>query len=139
MPDDGPHTALLEKAKLYEDDKGPAVITEWSADGLWWESWNRFAGKGLSFTLELLDGLGADRSKIADRADDDYTNEVLTGLQGITYLVTTKSREWEGRWYVNTYVDGPAVPTQTDLPIDTEGLPAVDGSGGNGDDGDVPF
>lgn len=139
VPDNGTHTARLERAALIETDKGSNLITEWSEDGLWWTSWNRFDAQGMSYTQELLDALGVDRSKITN---DDEFEEALSHPVGHLWLVRTDAKQGSrgDKWFINTYVDGRAVPTQTDLPIDTEGLPpVVDASADDQDDADVPF
>jgi len=137
VPDNGAHTARLERAALIETDKGSNLVTEWSEDGLWWTSWNRFDGQGLPFTQQLLDSLGVDRSTITD---DDELEQALSQAQGVLYLVHTDSKQGSkgDRWFINTYVDGRAVPTQDELPVDTEGLPDVDGPGAPAET-DVPF
>lgn len=124
VPENGSHTARLERAKLWEGDRGSQLITEWSENGLWWTSWNRFDAQGMQFTQELLDGLGIDRSKITD---DDEFEAALNEVEGILYLVRTTAKEGSqsGKWFINTYCDGPAVPEQMDMPVDTEGLPDV--------------
>lgn len=136
VPDNGPHTARLERAALIETDKGSNLVTEWSEDGLWWTSWNRFDGQGLPYTQALLDALEVDRSKLTN---DDELTDALSAAEGLLYLVHTDSKQGSrgDRWFINTHVDGRAAPVQTDLPIDTEGLPALDGSGG--EDDDAPF
>jgi hypothetical protein len=137
VPDDGPHTARLERAKLIETANGTRLVTEWSENGVWWTSWNRFDEQGMQWTQGLLDGLGVDREKIADRADDDYTNEQLAGVVGVTYSVTCKSQQGRqgDRWFTTTYVDGPAVPLQSELGEEPVTVPAAQ----DDDTDDVPF
>ena len=137
VPDNGAHTARLERAKLWEGDSGSKLITEWSEDGLFWTSWNQFEGQGMQYTQELLDGLGVDRSTITN---DDEFEAALNEVEGILYLVHTDAKQGNqgDRWFINTYVDGRAVPTQPDLLTDTEDLPAV-GSPAGAQDDDVPF
>lgn len=123
VPDNGSHTARLERAKLWEGDKGSQLITEWSNDkNVMWTSWNRFDANGLPYTQDLLDGLGIDRSKITD---DDKLEAALNEAEGRMYSVRTDSKQGSqgDRWFINTYVDGPAVAEQPELPVDAEGLP----------------
>jgi hypothetical protein len=139
VPDNGSHTARLERAALVETDKGSNLVTEWSEDGLWWTSWNRFNAQALPFTQALLDGLGVDRQKITN---DDEFETALSDVQGILYLVHTDSKQGSqsDRWFINTYVDGRAVPAQIDMPVDTEGLPVLSEPVGSVDDEeDLPF
>jgi len=135
VPDDGAHTARLDRAALVELDSGSRLVTEWSADGLAWTSWNRFDEKGMQYTQGLLDGLGVDRSTLTD---DDALEAALSTVQGTTYLVTTKSQEGRlgDRWFTTTYVDARAV-ADPDLVADTSDLP--DAQEALAVEGDVPF
>lgn len=138
VPEDGAHTARLERARLYEGEKGSQLITEWSESGLWWTSWNRFDGQGMPFTQALLDGLGVDRSTLTD---DDAFEDALAQAQGALYLVTTSAKQGNqgDRWFINTYVDGKAVPVQSELGEVVEELPAANGSDSSAKGGSVPF
>jgi hypothetical protein len=133
MPEDGSYTARLEKATLNDYDQ---LVTEWSADELWWESRNRFEGQSLQFTNEFLDGLGVDRSLIADMADDDHFRRMLAEVQGNSYHVRVVVNHGQSRTFYNTYVDGPVVSPQSELGEDPV---AVEAAAGGGQDDDVPF
>jgi hypothetical protein len=147
VPEDGLHTARLDRAHLHNSDKGSQLITEWQEVGVdvpcFWTSWNRFDSSGLTFTQDFLDGLGVDRSTITD--DDEFT-DALIAVEHRVYEVTTKSnRGRDGdRWFTSTYVEGPGdtprdAPAQqvlTDVPIDASDMttpPTI------ADDGDIPF
>jgi len=124
VPTDGDHAARLERAVLHDGDRGTQLITEWSDErNLMWTSWNRFDGQGLKYTQELLDGLGVDRQSVMD---DAQLAQELAAVEGRHYRVRTQSKQGRNgdRWFTNTYVDGPAVPVEPDVPVDTRGLPA---------------
>jgi hypothetical protein len=155
VPEDGLHIARLERISFYEGDKGTQLITEWSNEAnVTWTSWNRFDETGLSFTQELLDGLGVDRSKWNP---DEFQDEVEKAVGG-TYQVRTDSRRGRqgDKWFTNTYIEqaiagrqermatgSGAAPRQPepDVPIDTQGLPER-GNAPDADlfgDDDIPF
>jgi hypothetical protein len=139
VPDNGSHTARLERAARLELDKGPSLVTEWSENGLWWTSWNRFNAQAMPYTQQLLDGLGVDRSTLMD---DDKFDAALAEVQGMLYLVHTDAKQGDkgDMWFINTYVDGRAVPAQIDMPVDTKDLPVLDESADSVDDEeDLPF
>lgn len=150
VPADGTHTARLERAALLETDNGSRLITEWSANGTWWESWNRFDGRGMSFTQDLLDGLGVDRSKVTN---DDEMGDELSHAEGDTYRVRTESKRGSqgDRWFTSTYIEArveggtpppPRPEPESDAPADTAGLPAPGASAPANDlfgDDDIPF
>lgn len=145
-PADGLHVARLERAQLYDGDRGAQLITEWSDENnLMWTSWNRFDGPGLKYTQDLLDGLGIDRSQVTE---ETFGRE-LARAEGGTYQVRTKSREGRDKWFTDTYVEQPLegrAQRSSEIPADTRGLPdeerAVAPGGAAADlfgDDDIPF
>lgn len=127
VPEDGLHTARLERAVLQDTAKGPRLITEWSDENnLMWTSWNRFTADqyGMPKTQELLDGLGVDRSKLTD---ENFGDELAT-VEGGTYQVRTTSQQGSqgDRWFTETTIEQPIAGRQqelSDIPADTTGLP----------------
>jgi hypothetical protein len=146
VPDDGIHTARLERAVLKETDKGDRVITEWSSDRCpHWASWNRFDEQGLPYTQQLLDGLGIDRKVMTS---DDELSQALEKIEGGTYQVRTESRKGSqgDRWFTSTYIEQAIAGRQEtldELAADTRGLPERDAApAAAGDifgDDSVPF
>lgn len=135
-PPDGAHVAVLNRAKLVDTSNGERLVTEWQTqdDAHYWDSWNRFDGTGISYTQELLQGLGIDLAAVKD---DDSLTEQLSRVEGGVFEVRTQSNQGSqgDRWFTNTYVDaraGELVPQ--DVPIDTGGLPEV-----GDDDETIPF
>lgn len=135
-PDDGDHVAWLERAAIVETQNGERLVTEWrdTADkSVQWTSWNRFDTTGMSYTRDLLLGLGVDLSTVNDTVD---LSDGLIAKVGLTWRVTTKSQMGSqgDRVFVTTYVNGRDTPVEPDVPIDTRGLaepaaapaPAVD-------------
>lgn len=129
VPDDGLHTARLERIVIHESDRGESLITEWSDDqNVQWTSWNRFDASGLPYTQDLLDGLGVDRRKLTD----ENLADALARCEGSTYQVRTSSKRGSqgDRWFINTYIEQPlSRPDATlgsDIPADTSGLPERD-------------
>lgn len=145
VPDDGLHTARLERAALVETDRGSRLITEWSDENnLMWTSWNRFDASGMAFTQELLDGLGINRKQVTE---DNFADE-LASVEGSTYQVRTESKQGSqgDRWFTSTYIEQTIAGRQqtlADMPADTRGLPERDAApNGAGDlfgDDDIPF
>jgi hypothetical protein len=117
-PPDGIHVARLDRMVLNTDfDK---VITEWVSEyepRYWWTSWNGFEGQQLSYTLDLLKGLGMDMSTVSS---DDEFERAGERVIGKVFTVRTDSRQYQGKTYVNTYVES---PQQMDLPVDASDLP----------------
>ncbi len=137
VPEDGKHQAQLTRGKLVDTKNGERLVTEWfdPAREISWDSWNRFDATGLSFTRDLLTGLGIDLNSIMN---DDALADALEAAENRVYDVKTQSSQGSGgdRWFTNTYVDGAALGVQTvvtddqlsrteDVPIDTDGLPDV--------------
>jgi hypothetical protein len=144
VPDDGLHTARLERAAVIETDRGSRLITEWSDENnLMWTSWNRFDASGLKFTQDLLDGLGVNRSQITE---DNFSDE-LAQMEGGTYQVRTDSKQGKqgDRWFTSTYIEQAIAGRQqtlADIPADSAGLPERDAAPAGTDlfaDDDVPF
>jgi hypothetical protein len=124
-PADGTYTARLERAERRDASGMEKLVTEWSAgEGLWWSSWRdlelnpRFP-QGLQLALELLDGLGVDRSQITD--DDAVLDQMLSLAEGNYYEVRTESREYGGRTFIDTYIESRIVDDE--LGTLTQGLP----------------
>jgi hypothetical protein len=149
VPDDGEHIARLERAALVETQNGERLVTEWSnQEHLWWTSWNRFDASGMSWTQELLDGLGVDRKNVHD---DEEMEMALAEAVGRRYRVKTESKQGNqgDRWFTSTYVQEEITNPQTqltDTPADTTGLPqagvgasASAPSSDDPDDDDIPF
>jgi hypothetical protein len=132
-PPDGDHTALLNRAALVETQNGERLVTEWqdaSDSSLQWTSWNRFDATGMSYTRELLMGLGIDLSGGAIMDDSALTDALDAATNRMYDVKTTSQMGSRGdRVFVTTYVDGLALGSQqalaTDVPIDTRGLPAA--------------
>ena len=147
-PADGDHRARLERAVIVDTKNGERLVTEWcDSENSMWTSWNRFDDSGMSFTQELLDGLGIDRSKLTEETLPDE----LARKEGATYNVRTESRQGSqgDRWFTSTYINSTVLPPQlnrrepppSDAPADTRGLPQTTGAKSNdlfGDD-DIPF
>lgn len=127
IPGDGEHVARLERAALVSTNNGERLVTDWSGanENIQWTSWNRFDEMGLSYTVELLDGLGVDRSAV--QTDDGFT-DALDAVTGNLYDVRTSSQKGKqgDRWFTTTYVTGRATGIQdaleVDMPADTTGL-----------------
>lgn len=150
VPEDGSHIARLERAVVRETSSGTRMITEWSADGLYWECWSQLEGQGLKFAQEIIDGLGIDRSELAARAragNEDALADELSYREGSTYTVTTKSRQVNGRWFTDVYdveaVQGVQQTLGADVPIDVSDMSpaaaAPQGALAGFDDDDIPF
>jgi hypothetical protein len=132
VPADGTHQATLDRAALVSTDKGERLVTEWTdIDGtVGWTSWNRFDTTGMSYTRELLQGLGIDLNTVTD---DTALTDALDQASHHVYQVRTSSQKGSqgDRWFTSTYVDGQSQGVQeslngdVDLPIDTAGLPEV--------------
>jgi hypothetical protein len=131
IPADGTHTARLERCVIVTSNRtgDELLVTEWSDEqNVMWTSFNRFDSSGMSFTQELLDGLGVDRSKLTD----ENLGDELAQAEGGTYQVrTTSTKGSQGdRWFINTYVDqviaGRQKTLDEDIPADTTGLPERD-------------
>ena len=144
VPDDGTHTARLERAVLRDTANGERLITDWSSEECsLWTSWNRFDPQGLPYTQQLLDGLGIDRKKITA---DDELSEALERVEGATFQVRTESRQGSqgDRWFTSTYIEQVIAGRQeqlSDIPADTAGLPERDAAPDSGDlfGDDTPF
>ena len=147
VPADGHHQATLDRAKVYEGDKGTSLITEWmTADGsAAWTSWNRFDQTGMEYTRDLLLGLGVNFDAI--NSEQELEDFLANHSVGHMFDVKTQSRQGSqgDKWFTNTYVDGKTlgVQEQIDVPADTTGLPEAS-SAGNGaaktpDDERIPF
>jgi hypothetical protein len=133
IPDDGDHIAYLDRAALVDTANGERLVTEWRdvfKPLIQWTSWNRFDSTGMSYTRDLLAGLGVDLSTVTE--DDELIRE-LSVAQGGAYRVRTTSQMGSrgDRVFISTYVDGtakgndlqPELPMEGDVPIDTSGLP----------------
>lgn len=126
-PEDGEHTALLTRAVVVETQNGERLVTEWTAIGeghVAWESWNRFDTTGMSFTRDLLIGLGINLKSVNDL---DILGMELDKVVNYQWRVSTSSSMGNrgDRVFVNTYVTGKAGPVEPDVPIDTDDLPDV--------------
>lgn len=123
-PDDGDHIALLERAVIVDTQNGERLVTEWRAptDKAAWQSWNRFDVSGMSWTRDLLIGLGVDLKVVTD---DDAMSDALNRVVNRYWRVHTTSQTGSqgDRVFVTTYVNGPAGPVEPDVPIDTRDLP----------------
>lgn len=133
VPADGDHVAHLERAALVSTNNGERLVTEWAGanENVQWTSWNRFDETGLTYTVELLDGLGVDRSAIAD--DEAFTDALDAVVDNIYEVRTSSQKGKQGdRWFTTTYVNGRATGVQealeVDAPADTTGLPPAPGS-----------
>ena len=147
-PDDGQHTARLERAALVSTSNGERLVTEWidMQGPAQWTSWNRFDEMGLSYTNELLDGLGVDRTILTD--DDSFTAE-LDRVTGTVYDIRTASQlgsRGDGRVFVTTYVNGRNEGVQealdVDVPVDRSDLQPPGGSAASKvshNTDDIPF
>ena len=126
-PDDGEHIALLMRAVVVDTQNGERLVTEWKAVGeenVAWDSWNRFDTSGMSFTRDLLIGLGINLKSLNDI---DQLGAELDQCVNYKWRVSTSSSMGNrgDRVFVNTYVTGKAGPVEPDVPIDTDGLPDV--------------
>ena len=137
-PPDGLHTARLVRCVQQPDyDK---VITEWQdTEGHYWDSWNGWDGQQLSFTLDLLRGLGMDITAIA--SDDEFSTAAEMIIDR-TYHVRTESRQYNGKTYINTYYEGDTdqgvQQKLADVPIEPVTQPAAATATTPADD-DIPF
>jgi hypothetical protein len=148
LPDDGEHAGRLERAQLVHTQNGPRLVTEWSqANGTaQWTSWNRFDESGLSYTIELLDGLGVDRAAVNN---DEQLDAELERAVDQVFDVRTSSQagsRGDGRVFVSTYVTGRNQGIQDALdgvlPVDTSDLPPPVSAGSKvheDDDDKIPF
>lgn len=144
-PTDGEHIAHLERAAIVSTNNGERLVTEWAGanENVQWTSWNRFDETGLSYTVELLDGLGVDRAAISN--DDSFVDALDACVQNI-YDVTTKSQMGSkgDRVFTTTYVKGRATSYQealeVDAPADTSDLPRAGSPAAKvADDEKIPF
>ena len=131
LPEDGDHVAVLERAAIVDTRNGERLVTEWRdavVGQITWQSWNRFDTTGMSYTRELMIGLGVDLSAVTDT--DALEQGLYERVNGM-YSVRTTSQMGSGgdRIFITTYVNGAVNGAQqtlaTDVPIDTEGLPPV--------------
>jgi hypothetical protein len=147
VPADGVHTARLERVVLRETANGERLITDWSSEECsLWTSWNRFDPQGMSYTQDLLDGLGIDRKQMTT---EDGLSDALATKEGGTYQVRTSSQKGSqgDRWFTSTYIEQAIAGRQEtldELAADTRGLPerdAAPAAAGDifGDDAPVPF
>lgn len=131
-PADGNYDAWLARARL-QMGESDFVVTEWQVDNLYWESLNGFEGRRMTYTQELLDGLGIDRAKIMSDAD---LSNALDDASEQVYRVRV---EQNGR-FINTYVLG---RVESDAPIDAGDLPKASASAAPSpaeeDDDEIPF
>lgn len=132
VPPAGIHTARLETAKIVQTNSGDEkMVTSWQTTGdpiYVWETWHGLSGRALGFTLELLDGLKVDRSKLTDYEAFDTG---LAACIGRTYQVETKL--WgSANDQVNVTILATG-PVGSDIPAEPVTVPDV------GDDDDIPF
>jgi hypothetical protein len=136
LPPDGVHDAYLDGARLADTRVGEMLWTDWRtvSDPLYqWSTGFRFDGQGLGFTLDFLDGIGVDRSSLAE-VYGSRLEDALDARLGQVFTIRTK--RW-GDTGVNVTVLERAAPQQEslDLPIDpVEPEPVSAGA-----DEDVPF
>ena len=117
-PVDGEHTAWLEHAVVRDTRNGKAIKCEWRTTDLayYWESWHNTSGGGKARTQDLLGKLGIDLEQLSgwDELEDE-----LAQTEDRAYIVKV-SRNGS---FVNTAIVERSTGVQTDLPINTTGLP----------------
>lgn len=124
LPEDGDRVAVLDRAALVDTANGERLVTEWRdlhKSNIQWQSWNRFDTTGMSYTRDLLRGLGVNISTVTD---DDDLNRELFDVTGLTFKVHTTSQMGSrgDRVFVSTYADGRAVGTDLQMPLVTDEL-----------------
>lgn len=133
VPPAGVHTARLDQAKIVQTNAGDEkMVTSWQTMGdpiYVWETWHGLSGRALGFTLELLDGLKVDRSRLTDYEAFDIA---LAACIGRTYQVETKLWGSANDQVNVTVLGGGAVGS--DIPVDPVAVPAA-----VADDDDIPF
>ena len=146
-PVDGEHTAYLERAVLRDTRNGKAIKIEWRTTDLnhYWESWHSMTGGGKPHTQRMLTAVGVDFKTLASF---EQLEDELALVEDRAYIVKVS----HNGTFLNTAVVERAQGVQTDLPVDTTGLPAnpaappaervAAATRGGGDlfgDDDVPF
>src|SRR5215471_16888566 len=103
VPDDGVHTARLERTNIVELTAGLRLVTDWRAldSACQWSSWNWLEGdwpERLIETGDLLAGLGVEATD-----DEDELAGLLAIAEGGVYQVRTETtRAKDGRLYTRT-------------------------------------